>query len=81
MFVYKKLCFGNKLARKSFSFNKKFQDDLVKYEENLETIMRKLSLTKLMKLNLKFKEEYINNKMKLAISKLSSSTKISNENK
>ena len=81
MFIYEKLCCRNKLVRKAFSFNKSFYLDLEKYEENLEKIKNKLSLTKLLKLNLKFKEEYINNKMKAAVTKLSSLAQISHENK
>ena len=41
----------------------------------MDLLREKLSLTKILKLNLKFKEEYIANKMKAAVQKFSNLNK------
>lgn len=42
----------------------RFKDSCDLYDATNEVITQKLSMTKLLKLNLKFKDEYIQNKMK-----------------
>lgn len=44
--------------------DKKFKKSCELYDLTNEKIVEKLSMTKLLKLNLKFKDEYIQNKMK-----------------
>lgn len=61
LFFYEKVCCRNRAAK--MLINEKFREKCELYDLANEKITQKLSMTKLLKLNLKFKDEYIQNKM------------------